>query len=69
MLFHVFACVPAPLRRAYAAFPDAEVAAHLGEVLWQQGKHREARRIWDEAAEQAEDSTLIDATRKRLKGD
>ena len=57
------------LRRAYAAFPDAEVAAHLGEVLWQQGKHREARRIWDEAAEQAEDSTLIDATRKRLKAD
>ena len=55
------------LRRALAAYPDAEVGAHLGEVLWQQGKHREARRVWDAAAEQAEDSSLIDSTRERLK--
>src|SRR5690554_7688206 len=55
------------LRRAYAAFPDAEVGAHLGEVLWQLGKHREARDVWDEAAADAEDSSLIDATRERLK--
>src|SRR5690606_33033542 len=53
------------LRRAYAAFPDAEVGAHLGEVLWQLGKHREARDVWDEAAADAEDSSLIDATRER----
>ncbi len=57
------------LRRAFAAYPDAEVGAHLGEVLWQQGKHREARRVWDAAAEQAEDSSLIDSTRERLKAD
>ena len=55
------------LRRAFAAFPDPEVAAHLGEVLWQQGKHREARTIWNEAAEDADDTSLIDATRERLK--
>ena len=54
------------LRRAFAAFPDAEVGAHLGEVLWQQGKQREARRVWEDAAEQSDDSTLIDATRERL---
>ena len=55
------------LRRAFAAFPDPEVGAHLGEVLWQQGKHQEARNIWNEAAEDADDTSLIDATRKRLK--
>lgn len=55
------------LRQAFSAYPDAEVGAHLGEVLWQQGRHREARAIWDEAARDAEDSSLIDATRKRLK--
>lgn len=54
------------LRQAYAAFPDPEVAAHLGEVLWQQGKRREARDIWSQAAEDAADSSLIDATRERL---
>ena len=54
------------LQQAFTAFPDAEVGAHLGEVLWQQGKHREARRIWKKAAEQAEDTSLIEETRKRL---
>lgn len=34
------------LHRAFAADPDAEIAAHLGEVLWTQGKHDEAKRIW-----------------------
>lgn len=57
------------LRDAFAAFPDEEVGAHLGEVLWQQGKRREAREIWDRAAEAADDTALIDATRKRLKAD
>lgn len=34
------------LRRAYADRPDPEIAAHLGEVLWVQGKHEEAETIW-----------------------
>lgn len=55
------------LREAFAAFPDAEVGAHLGEVLWELGNHREARTIWREAADGADDTSLIDATRKRLK--
>ena len=28
---------------------DAEVAAHIGEVLWVQGRHDEARKYFDEA--------------------
>ena len=57
------------LRQAFNAFPDPEIAAHLGEVLWQQGKHQEARSIWGQGAEGADDSSLIDATRTRLKAD
>jgi len=37
------------LRRAYQANPDAEIAAHLSEVLWVSGQHEEAKRIWREA--------------------
>ena len=37
------------LQRAYAARPDPEIGAHLGEVLWAQGRRDEARRVWLEA--------------------
>jgi tetratricopeptide (TPR) repeat protein len=33
------------LRRAFAANPDPEIAAHLGEVLWVQGNKEEAKKI------------------------
>nr|MCU0936851.1 tetratricopeptide repeat protein [Gammaproteobacteria bacterium] len=35
------------LRRAAAQNDDAEVAAHLGEVLWSIGEQAEARRVWE----------------------
>ncbi len=38
------------LRRAYQANPDAEIAAHLCEVLWVAGQHEEAKRIWRESS-------------------
>lgn len=37
------------LKKAYAVSPDPEIAAHLGEVLWQKGQHDEAQKIWHEA--------------------
>ena len=37
------------LRRAFALQKDAEIAAHLGEVLWVLGKRDEARRYFQEA--------------------
>ena len=37
------------LTQAYAADKDAEIAAHLGETLWDLGQHSQARAIWDEA--------------------
>lgn len=37
------------LTRAYAEFPDGEVAAHLGEVLWVKGDTEDAIAIWQAA--------------------
>ena len=37
------------LRRAFTLQKDAEIAAHLGEVLWVAGKRDEARKYFDEA--------------------
>jgi outer membrane biogenesis lipoprotein LolB/tetratricopeptide (TPR) repeat protein len=37
------------LQRAYSQRPDAEIAAHLGEVLWMLGRKHEAQRILREA--------------------
>lgn len=47
------------LRRAYAANPDPEIAAHLGEVLWVKGEREAARKVW-RASEQAHpDNTML----------
>lgn len=55
------------LRRAYEARPDAEIAAHLGEVLWQMNRRAEAERIWREALVKAPGDETLQNTMKRLK--
>lgn len=55
------------LRRAYAAFPDHEVAAHLGEVLWVLERRDEAERIWQEALTENPESEYVLPTMERLK--
>ncbi|MGY1409971.1 tetratricopeptide repeat protein [Luteimonas sp. A611] len=37
------------LRRAYSLQKDAEIAAHIAEVLWKLGRRDEARRYFDDA--------------------
>ena len=54
------------LRSAFAAFPDPEVASHLGEVLWVMGREDEAVRVWEEALETTPDSELIKEAMERL---
>lgn len=56
------------LRKALERFPDHEVAAHLGEVLWVSGEQREARAVWTEALKQQPDSQILRETIKRLTG-
>jgi tetratricopeptide (TPR) repeat protein len=34
------------LQRAYKLMDDAEIAGHLGEVLWEKGRRNEARQVW-----------------------
>lgn len=54
------------LRRAFDSFPDGEVAAHLGEVLWTSGAHEEAEAVWLKGLKQSpEDDTLLE-TLERL---
>lgn len=53
------------LRRAIAKFPDHEVAAHLGEVLWELNQQEEATSVWQKALDAKPDSIyLIDVIRR-----
>ncbi|MCA3187541.1 MAG: tetratricopeptide repeat protein [Cupriavidus sp.] len=53
------------LKTAYSKAPEAEIGAHLGEVLWQLGQHDEARKTWTEAAKvEPENPTLVDTLRR-----
>lgn len=55
------------LRAAYAKRPDPEIAAHLGEVLWAQGRSEEAKKVWSEGLLLSSDNETLLATLKRLK--
>jgi tetratricopeptide (TPR) repeat protein len=54
------------LQRAYKLRPDADIGAHLGEVLWVMGNKSEARRIWREALSKAPDNDTLRTTMRRL---
>ncbi|HYR25037.1 MAG TPA: tetratricopeptide repeat protein [Aquabacterium sp.] len=55
------------LQEAWDARPDAEIAAHLGEVLWQQDRHDEARAVWRQGLAREPDNETLKGTLKRLK--
>ncbi|HWP18143.1 MAG TPA: tetratricopeptide repeat protein [Burkholderiaceae bacterium] len=57
------------LQRAFEARPDAEIAAHLGEVLWMLGRKDEARRVWREGRERDATNEVLRETLTRLKVD
>ena len=54
------------LRRALNVQKNAEVAAHLGEVLWVAGKRREAREIWQQGKQWSPDNAVLLDTMKRF---
>jgi tetratricopeptide (TPR) repeat protein len=54
------------LKRAFADFPDPEVAAHLGEVLWTMGRKDEARTVWDSALRDSPQHPVLKETVQRL---
>jgi tetratricopeptide (TPR) repeat protein len=57
------------LRQAYAARPDTEIGAHLGEVLWSLGQRDEARRIWRESRLRDAANDVLRETLSRLRVD
>lgn len=53
------------LRKAFEQRPDAEIAAHLGEVLWMGGRKDEARATWREGLlVNPENETLLETLRR-----
>jgi Flp pilus assembly protein TadD len=60
-------CARQHLERAYKIRPEAELGAHLGEVLWASGDRDEARRIWRAASKAEADNETLRATLARLK--
>ena len=55
------------LQAAYGKRPDAEIAAHLGEVLWANGQREQALKIWREGLLLASDNETLQSTLKRLR--
>jgi tetratricopeptide (TPR) repeat protein len=54
------------LKVAYQKQPDAEIAAHLGEVLWVSGRRDEAMKIWDQGQKKDAKNKILLDTIKRL---
>jgi len=54
------------LGRAYRLKPEADVAAHLGEVMWLQGDREGARTVWREASRRESDNETLKETLQRL---
>lgn len=54
------------LQRAFKLRPEAEIAAHLGEVLWRLGRTAEARQLWRDARVREPDNEVLRETLARL---
>lgn len=53
------------LVQAYERLNDPEVAAHLGELRWRQGRRGEAREIWQKARDAFADHPVLRQTLRR----
>ncbi|MDE1179657.1 tetratricopeptide repeat protein [Paraburkholderia sp.] len=54
------------LRKAYELQPNAEIGAHLGEVLWKSGDQDQARAAWREAKKLEPDNDTLVKTLQRF---
>jgi Flp pilus assembly protein TadD len=54
------------LEQAMNIRADAEIAAHLGEVLWVTGRQDEARKVWERGRETGEDNHVLEETVERF---
>jgi tetratricopeptide (TPR) repeat protein len=56
------------LQEAYRARPDAEIAAHLGEVLWAMNQRDEASAAWRKGLDLNANNETLKSTILRLRG-
>lgn len=54
------------LRKAWKTLRNAEIAAHLGEVLWARGQKDEARSLWKLGLQMEADNEILIETLKRF---
>ncbi len=54
------------LRKALSQFDDAEISAHLGEVLWVSGNQQEAKQIWQRALKKSPDDPALENVMQRF---
>lgn len=54
------------INKAFAIQEDPEIAAHLGEVLWKQGKKLEAQSIWQTYLEKFPENAVLIETNSRF---
>jgi len=54
------------LERAFSQRPDPEIAAHLGEILWKNGRRNDAEKIWRESLKDHPDNEVLVDTVKRF---
>jgi Flp pilus assembly protein TadD len=54
------------LQRAIDLRMDAEIAAHLGEVLWMDGERDQARTVWQRGHEDDPDNSVLRETLRKF---
>ena len=54
------------LQLAMEQQPDAEIAAHLGEVLWKLGQKDEALLVWQDGQRSNPDNAVLNETLRKF---
>jgi tetratricopeptide (TPR) repeat protein len=54
------------IKKAYSINKDPEIAAHLGEILWKQGKKEEAKEVWRDSLNRHPSNSVLLETSNRL---
>jgi len=55
------------IKKAYSINKDPEIAAHLGEILWLQGKKEEAKEIWKNSLNRHPSNNVLLETTNRFR--
>ncbi|MBR6026935.1 MAG: hypothetical protein IK065_04985 [Neisseriaceae bacterium] len=53
------------LQKSFSKMPEAEIAAHLGEVLWELNRKDEAREVWQKGFNKESDHFILQNTLKK----